>query len=506
MAPIRSTPRADPQQLMTSLILPNQASAPAVRDPYKERRPPWSEEAEQSVLGAMLLDADAMMRAVEHVDDTMFYQEGHRRLFRAMYAITEGGRVVDPLTVADELERRGELQQAGGREYLAYLLDAVPTVANVEYHARIVKEKALLRRLIEVSTEIVTEAFEGRTMASELLDSAESRIFALGQSKERTGFSRIKELLWPAMEKLELLAQRESTITGVPSGFHELDHMTSGFQPADLVIVAARPSMGKTAFTLNIAQHAAITAKTGVAFFSLEMSKESLVQRMLASEALIDAQALRKGGRALDESMPRLAQAAGILSHAPIFIDDTPGITLLEMRAKARRLKAEHNIGLIMVDYLQLMSGPASSENRQQEVSQISRGLKGLAKELGVPVIALSQLSRAPEQRTGDDKGRPQLSDLRESGAIEQDADVIMFIFRQEVYAERDENGRLKDPTLEGKAEIIIGKQRNGPIGSARLFFHKQYTRFDNFSNRQPPQDFGSGPKLVKGPDDYAPF
>jgi len=493
---------------MTNLPVPSAANSPAPRDPYKERRPPWSEEAEQAVLGAMLLDADAALRAAEFVDDTMFYREGHRRLFRAMFSITERGGAVDPLTLADELERRAELEGAGGREYLAFLLDAVPTVANVEYHARIVREKALLRRLIEVSTEIVGEAFEGRTTASELLDLAESRIFSLGQSKERSGFSRIKELLWPAMEKLEKLAQHESAITGVPTGFHDLDNMTSGFQPADLVIVAARPSMGKTAFTLNIAQHAAITAKTGVAFFSLEMSKESLVQRMLASEALIDAQALRKGGRALDESMPRLAQAAGILSHAPIFIDDTPGITLLEMRAKARRLKADHDIGLIMVDYLQLMSGPANSENRQQEVSQISRGLKGLAKELGVPVIALSQLSRAPEQRTGDDKGRPQLSDLRESGAIEQDADVIMFIFRQEVYAERDETGRLKDPTLEGKAEIIIGKQRNGPIGNVRLFFHKQYTRFDNFSNRQPSGDsFGppSGPKLVKGGYDDGP-
>ena len=488
---------------MTNLPVTMQSAAPAPRDPYKERRPPWSEEAEQAVLGAMLLDADAAMRAAEHVDDTMFYREGHRRLFRAMFAITERGGAVDPLTLADELDRRGELEASGGREYLAFLLDAVPTVANVEYHARIVKERALLRRLIEVSTEIVGEAFEGRTTASDLLDLAESRIFSLGQSRERSGFSRIKELLWPAMEKLELLAQRESSITGVPSGFHDLDHLTSGFQPSDLVIVAARPSMGKTAFTLNIAQHAAITAKTGVAFFSLEMSKESLVQRMLASEALIDAQSLRKGGRALDESMPRLAQAAGILSHAPIFIDDTPGITLLEMRAKARRLKAEHDIGLIMVDYLQLMSGPANSENRQQEVSQISRGLKGLAKELGVPVIALSQLSRAPEQRTGDDKGRPQLSDLRESGAIEQDADVIMFIFRQEVYAERDENGRLKDSTLEGKAEIIIGKQRNGPTGNIRLFFHKQYTRFDNFSNRQAPTDFG-GPRLVSSSSDDA--
>ncbi|WP_083765549.1 replicative DNA helicase [Gemmatimonas aurantiaca] len=494
---------------MTSLVPAGNGQVPAARDPYKERRPPWSEEAEQAVLGAMLLDADAIMRASEHVDDTMFYREGHRRLHRAMIAITERGGVVDPLTLADELERRGELEHAGGREYLAFLLDAVPTVANVEYHARIVKEKALLRRLIEVSTEVVQEAFEGRITATDLLDSAESRIFSLGQSKERTGFARIKELLWPAMEKLELLSQRDQAITGVPTGFVELDHMTSGFQPADLIIVAARPSMGKTAFTLNIAQHSAITAKVPVAFFSLEMSKESLVQRMLASEALIDAQALRKGGRALDESMPRLAKAAGILSHAPIFIDDTPGITLLEMRAKSRRLKAEHNLGLIIVDYLQLMTGPAGVENRQQEVSQISRGLKALAKELGVPVVALSQLSRAPEQRTGDDKGRPQLSDLRESGAIEQDADVIMFIFRQEVYAERDENGRLKDPTLEGRAEIIIGKQRNGPIGSARLFFHKQYTRFDNFSPRQAPPEYGDGggsfggPKLVRGPDDF---
>lgn len=490
---------------MTSLALPGVSNAPAIRDPYKERRPPFAEEAEQAVLGAMLLDADAVMRAAEHVDDTMFYREGHRRLFRAMYAISERGGVVDPLTLADELERRGDLEHAGGREYIAFLLDAVPTVANVEYHARIVKEKAIMRRLIEVSTEIVSEAFEGRTTANELLDSAETRIFGLAQSKEQAGFSRIKELLWPAMEKLELLAQRDQSITGVPSGFNDLDFLTSGFQPADLVIVAARPSMGKTALTLNIAQHAAITAKVPVAFFSLEMSKESLVQRMLASEALIDAQALRKGGRALDESMPRLAQAAGILMNAPIFIDDTPGMGLLEMRAKARRLKKEHDLGLVIVDYLQLMSGPSGSENRQQEVSQISRGLKALAKELSCPVIALSQLSRAPEQRTGDDKGRPQLSDLRESGAIEQDADVILFIFRQEVYAERDENGRLKDPSLEGKAEIIIGKQRNGPTGSARLFFHKQFTRFDNFSNRQPPPDF-SGPKLVGPPDDYAPF
>ncbi|MBC8089937.1 MAG: replicative DNA helicase [Phycisphaerae bacterium] len=496
---------------MTAPSDPNSSA----RDPYKDRRPPWSEEAEQAVLGAMLLDADAFMRAAEHVDDTMFYLEGHRRLYRAMFAITERNSAVDTVTLGNELEKRGELESSGGREYLSYLLDAVPTSANVEYHAKIVKEKALLRRLIEVSTETVGDAFDAKEDANKLLDIAESRIFSLGQSKERSGFSRIKELLWPAMEKLEQLAQRESAITGVPSGFRDLDQLTSGFQPADLVIVAARPSMGKTAFVLNIAQYAAISTPTKpavpVAFFSLEMSKQSLVSRMLASEALIDAQHMRKGGRGLEESMPRLAQAAGILAHAPIFVDDTPGLGLLEMRAKARRLKAEHDLGLIIVDYLQLMSGPAGTENRQQEVSQISRGLKALAKELGVPVLALSQLSRAPEQRTGDDKGRPQLSDLRESGAIEQDADVIMFIFRQEVYAERDETGRLKDPSLEGRAEIIIGKQRNGPIGSVRLFFHKHYTRFDNYQAR--PEMGGSagpgyiapggGPKLVRGPDDY---
>jgi replicative DNA helicase len=272
-------------------------------------------------------------------------------------------------------------------------------------------------------------------------------------------------------------------VTGVASGFRDLDEMTSGFQPADLVIVAARPSMGKTAFTLNIAQHAAIEHNVGVAFFSLEMSKDSLVQRMLTSEARIDAQTLRKG-KLRDDDFPRLARAAGILSHAPIYIDDTPGITILEMRSKARRLKADAGVGLVIVDYLQLMSGPANSENRQQEVSQISRGLKGLAKELGVPVIALSQLSRAVEQRAGSEKGRPVLSDLRESGAIEQDADLIMFLFREEVYAER-ENGQLKDPAIEGKAEVIIGKQRNGPIGTVPLFFHKQYTRFESLSERQ---------------------
>ncbi len=427
----------------------------------------------------MLLDQDAILRAGEHVDDTMFYREGHRRIFRSMLSISERGAVVDPLTLSDELARRGELEASGGKDYIAFLVDAVPTAANVEYHAKIVREKALLRRLIEVSTSIVTEAFDGRRLAGELLDEAEAKIFQIGEQQNSGNFTRIKELLWPAMEKIEAQSKAGNAVTGVATGFRDLDEMTSGFQPSDLVIVAARPSMGKTAFTLNIAQHVAITEQKSVAFFSLEMSKDSLVQRMLTSEARIDAQTLRKG-RLRDDDYPRLARAAGILSHAPVFIDDTPGISVLEMRSKARRLKSDHGLDLIIVDYLQLMTGP-SSENRQQEVSQISRGLKALAKELSVPVVALSQLSRAVDSRAGAEKGRPVLSDLRESGAIEQDADLIMFLFREEVYAER-ENGVLKDPSVEGKAEVIIGKQRNGPIGSVPLFFHKQYTRFEGIA------------------------
>jgi replicative DNA helicase len=454
--------------------------APALgRDPYRDRRPPYSEDAEQAVLSAMLIDQDAALRAVEFLDADMFYAERHRRLFRAMIAIAERGSVVDPLTLSDELSRRGELDGAGGKDYIGFLVDAVPTAANIEYHARIVREKAILRRLIEVSTTIVAEAFDGHTTARELLDEAESKIFQVSQQQTKDGFTRIKELLWPTMERIEALQRGGKTVTGVASGFNDLDELTSGFQPADLVIVAARPSMGKTALTLNIAQHAAIEHNVPVAFFSLEMSKESLVQRMLTSEARIDAQRLRKG-MLRDDDFPRLARAAGILSSAPVWIDDSPGITLLEMRSKARRLKSDAAIGLVVVDYLQLMQGPANSESRQQEVSQISRGLKALAKELNVPVIALSQLSRAPEQRTGDNK-RPQLSDLRESGAIEQDADLIMFLYRQEFYdGPVDKDGN----SLEGKAEVIVGKQRNGPTGIVNLFFQKQFTRFENFTQR----------------------
>jgi replicative DNA helicase len=455
--------------------------APALRDPFRDRQPPYSEDAEQAVLSAMLMDQDAIVRAAEIVDDSMFYAERHRRVFRAMVAIAERGSVVDPLTLADELARKGELDAVGGKEFIGYLVDAVPTAANVEYHAAIVREKAVLRQLIQVSTQVVHDAFSGLSTAADLLDQAEAKIFQVSQQRKPDGFMRIKELLWPTMERIEALQRGGKTITGVASGFGDLDELTSGFQPADLVIVAARPSMGKTALCLNIAQHAAIEDHVPVAIFSLEMSKESLVQRMLTSEARVDSQRLRRG-MLRDDEFPLLARAAGILSAAPIWIDDSPGISLLEMRSKARRLKADAQIGMVIVDYLQLMQGHTSAENRQQEVSQISRGLKGLAKELSIPVVALSQLSRAPEQRSGDH--RPQLSDLRESGAIEQDADLIMFLFRQEMYeGPVDKDGN----SIEGKAELIVGKQRNGPTGIVHLHFYKHYTRFASWSPRQQP-------------------
>ncbi len=431
------------------------------------------------MLSAMLMDRDAVDRAGEFLDDTMFYREGNRRIYRAMVALSGRGDVIDPLTLTEELVTRNELDASGGRDYIAFLVDAVPTAANVEYHAKIVREKALRRRLIEVSTSIVSEAFESSASSGDLLDAAENKIFEINQSRGYEGFTRIKELLWPTMEDIEKLQRGGESITGVPSGFKDLDDLTAGFQPSDLIIIAARPSMGKTAFVLNIAQNAALDKDVAVAFFSLEMSKRSLVQRLLTSEGRVDAQRLRKG-KLHDDEFVRLGRAAGMLSQAPIWIDDTPGITLLEMRSKARRLKSDNNIGMIVVDYLQLMQGPSNQESRQQEISYISRSLKSLARELNVPVVALSQLSRAPEQRTGDNK-RPQLSDLRESGAIEQDADLVMFIFRQEVYdGPLDKDGN----SLEGRAEIIIGKQRNGPIGYVNLMFNKTYTRFENFSPR----------------------
>lgn len=459
--------------------------APQGRDPYSDRKPPYSEDAEQAVLSAVLIDAEAFDRAGEHINDTMFYREGHRRIWRAMASIKERGSVIDPLTLSDELSLKGELEASGGKDYIGFLMDAVPTAANVGFHARIIREKSLRRRLIEVSTQTVTEAYESGLAGDDLVDEAENRIFEINKKRSGVGFTRIKELLWTTMERIDARNAAGESITGVSSGFKDLDELTTGFQKSDLVIIAARPSMGKTAFVLNIAQNAALDHNTPVAFFSLEMSKDQLVQRLLTSEARVDAQRLRKG-RLQDEDFVRLGRAAGLLSHAPIWIDDTPGLGLLEMRAKARRLVKDEGIRMVIVDYLQLMHGPSDMENRQQEISYISRSLKGLARELDVPVVALSQLSRAPEQRTGENK-RPQLSDLRESGAIEQDADIVMFIYRPEVYEQpgtTDKDGN----SIEGRAEIIIGKQRNGPIGKVDLYFNKAFTRFESYTPRLVPQ------------------
>lgn len=442
--------------------------------------PPHSEDAEIAVLSAMLMDQDAVIRASEFVDGSMFYQERHRRIFRAMVALAEKAVTVDPLTLSDELTSKGELEASGGKDFIGYLVDAVPTSANIEHHAAIVRERFLRRTIIAVSTELIQEAHRGQVTGSDLLDLAEAKVFQISQERRQQGPLRIKEMLWPTMERLEARVRSGRTVTGVATGFADLDELTSGLQPADLVIIGARPSMGKTALCLNIAQHAAIDDKVPVAIFSLEMSKEALTERMLSSEARVDSQRMRRG-MIRDDEFPMLARAAGILSSAPIYIDDSSGLSVLEMRSKARRLKTEDNIGLIIVDYLQLMVGSRSAENRQQEVSEISRGLKALAKELGVPVVALSQLSRASENRTGDH--RPQLSDLRESGAIEQDADLIAFLYREEMYVGPvDSDGN----SIEGKAELIIGKQRNGPTGTVNLHFYKQYTRFADWSPRQP--------------------
>jgi replicative DNA helicase len=459
---------------MTSVSPASSSTAEAVRGA------PWSNDAEQAVLGAMLLDQDAALRAVELLDDALFYREGHRRLFRAMRRLIEKRVVIDHITLRDELDRKNELEAAGGEPYLAELIDAAVTIANLEAHSAIVREKAVLRQLIEAATAIVSHAYAGAQPANELLDEAESRIFQISQYQKAEGFSRIKEMLWPTMERIEKLNQAGKQVTGVPSGFKDLDEMTTGFQPNDLVILAARPSMGKTAFCLNIAAQAAASG-FGTAIFSLEMSKESLVQRMLCAEARVDSQRVRRGMLS-DTDFTMLARAAGVLSNCPIWIDDTPALTLLEMRSKARRLRMENDVGIIVVDYLQLMRSPAYAENRVQEISDISRSLKALARELEVPVIALSQLSRASEQRGGDRK--PILSDLRDSGAIEQDADIVMFIHRPEMYEPIDKDGNSN----EGRAELILAKHRNGPTGTVDLYFHKQFTRFASRSDREEPE------------------
>jgi len=441
------------------------------------RQVPWSEEAEISVLSAMLIDGDAVARAIETVGDGSFYREANRRIFRAMVRLYSRGEVIDVVTLSDELKSAGELDGAGGMAYLARLVDAVPTAANIEYHCRILRDKSVLRQLIDSATDIVRDAYDAPAgEVDDTLDRAEQRIFQIAQASQRQGFVWIKEILWPTFERIEELQNSPESVTGVPSGFPDLDNLTAGFQKGELIIVAGRPSMGKTALALNFAQHAAIAKEIPVAVFSLEMSKESLVQRLLCSEGRVDSGRLRRG-RLQDDEYARLATAAGHLNTAPIWIDDSPAITALEVRAKARRLAAEVDLGLIIVDYLQLMTGPGNADNRQQEISAISRSIKAIAKELNVPVVALSQLSRAPEQRT--DK-RPVLADLRESGAIEQDADLVLFVYREEVYRRPEDMVDDSGESIEGKTDLIIGKQRNGPTGTVGLYFHKNYTLFES--------------------------
>jgi len=454
-----------------------------------DRTPPFSIEAETAVLGGMLIDREAVTRAIEHVSESMFYKEANRRLYRAMVRLYERGDVIDVITVSEELKNTGEMDAAGGFDYLAALVDAVPTAANLEYHAKIVRDKALLRRLVEQASSIIRDVYDqGERRVDEILDAAEARIFQVAESHQREGFVWIKEILWSAFEHIEKLQESKGGITGVPTGFPDLDRMTTGFQKGDLVIVAARPSMGKTSWVMNVAANASIGNNVSSAIFSLEMSSGQLVQRLLCAEGRIDAQRLRRGMLTQEEHQ-RLAAAAGHLNTAPIWIDDSPGSNVLEIRAKARRLQSElradgKELGLVIIDYLQLMSGSARSESRVQEVSAISRGLKALARELDVPVISLSQLSRGPEQRT--DK-RPMLSDLRESGSIEQDADLVMFLYRPEYYAPAE-----KREELEGKAELIVSKQRNGPTGVVDLYFQKAYTRFDSVTHS--PQSGGGRP------------
>jgi replicative DNA helicase len=438
-----------------------------------DRVPPNSIDAEKSTLGSMLLDRDAIAKVIEILKPKDFYREAHTIIFNAINRLFDKGEPVDLVTVSEELKETGHLEAVGGASYITSLVNSVPTAANVEHYAKIVEEKAILRRLIKTADQIAQLGYKGDQEIDNILDQSEQLVFNLSQRRTVQTFDGIKDILMDTFDNLEKLYNNKGDVTGIATGFRDLDKMTSGLQPSDLVILAARPSMGKTALALNIAQHAAVKEKKSVAIFSLEMSKSQLVQRMLCSEAQVDSHRLRTGF--LNENdWRRISQGAGRLGESKIFIDDTPGITVMEMRAKARRIQAEHGLDLILIDYLQLMTGGSSSESRQQEVSDISRSLKGLARELNVPVVSLSQLSRAVEQR--NDK-RPQLSDLRSSGSIEQDADVVAFIYRDDYYNPDSERA--------GITEIIIGKQRNGPVGTVELAFQKEYTKFVDLSKRE---------------------
>jgi len=457
------------------------------------RVPPQAVEVEMAVLGAMMLDKGAIAKAIEILDETSFYKPAHQRIFAAMTGLFDRSEPIDLITLVEELRRRAELDKVGGEYYLTELTTKVTTAANIEYHAHIVLEKALMRQLISSSSEVVGRAYSETEDALDLLDEAEQKIFQISEQRMKKSFISMNTAVHQTMEMLESIHGKHSGVTGVPSAFTELDNFTGGFQRSDLIIVAGRPSQGKTALVLSIARNAAILHDVAVGFFSLEMSVQQLVLRLICAEARVDAHSVRTG-RLPEDEWRKLSTSVGKLYKAKIFIDDTPALTALEIRANARRLKAEHNVGMIVVDYLQLMQGPKNVQSREQEISTISRSLKALAKELSIPVLALSQLNRAVELR-GDK--RPVLADLRESGAIEQDADVVLFVHRPEMFGlMTDEN----NDSTEGMAEIIIGKQRNGPTGSARLAFIKQYARFENLTK------FREAAFLPPEPTDDTPF
>jgi replicative DNA helicase len=437
--------------------------------------PPQNLEAEASVLGGILLENEAINRVLEILAPADFYRESHRKIFRAMMELTDRTEPADLITLSELLKAKGELEAVGGSAYLASLADQVPTAANIAHYARIIREKAILRQLINTATDIATRGFEEQGNVDEFLDAAEKVIFDIAEKKIKSAFVSVGDMIKDTLKAVERLYERKELVTGVPTGFKDLDKLTAGLQPSELIIVAGRPSMGKTAFALNIATYASLNAGIGVAVFSLEMAREQLVLRMLCSEARVDNSKVRAGYLG-ERDFPKLANAAGRLHDALIYIDDTPAISVLELRAKTRRLirDREKKLGLVIVDYLQLMRGMGAASNREQEISEISRSLKALAKELRVPVIALSQLNRRVEDR-GD--RRPMMADLRESGAIEQDADVIAFIYRDEVYNQKSQD--------KGIAEVIVAKQRNGPIDTVRLAFLNEYTRFEDLAERE---------------------
>ena len=434
----------------------------------ENRMPPQNIEAEKAVLGAMLIKKDAIIEVQEILRPEDFYREAHKVAYEAMLKLTDNEEAVDIVTLTEELRKEEQLERVGGVRFVTDIANTVPTAANISYHAKIVKEKAELRRLIDAATAIAAAAYEDTDEVANIMDEAEKRILAVAAGQSTDGFEAMKPILLRTLERINALYDSKGTITGISTGFKDLDHLTSGLQPSDLVLVAARPSMGKTAFTLNMASYIGLHNLGTVAFFSLEMSKEQLMQRMICSEGGIDAQRLRTG-QLDDEEWTRLIETTNRLYSAPIYIDDTAGITVMEMRSKARRLKAEHGLSVIFIDYLQLMQGRAAknSDNRQQEISEISRSLKALARELSVPVIALSQLSRSVESRQVK---RPMLSDLRESGSLEQDADIVMFLYREDYYD--------KDTEAKNITELIIAKHRNGPVDTVKLFFQKEFTKF----------------------------